>query len=49
MTGVATLTLGRGYSGGVGAYNDDGTLKANTVVVTVDDATKNTVTATLRR
>jgi len=39
--------FGSGYSGGVGAYNDDGTLKANTVVVTVDDATKNTVTATL--
>ncbi len=35
------------YTSGVGAYNDDGTLKANTVVVYVTDATKNTVTATI--
>ena len=32
---------------GVGAYNDDGTLKDNTVVVYVSDETKNTVTATI--
>ena len=30
---------------GVGAYNNDGTLKTNAVVVYVSDATKNTVTA----
>ena len=34
------------YTSGVGAYNDDGTLKSNAVVVYVTDATKNTVTAT---
>ena len=28
---------------GIGAYNDDGTLKANTIVVYVKEATKNTV------
>ena len=33
-------------SNGVGAYNNDGTLKSNAVVVYVTDATKNTVTAT---
>ena len=32
---------------GVGAYNNDGTLKNDAVVVYVDDATKNTVTATI--
>jgi len=33
------------YSNGVGAYNDDGTLKDNAVVVYVNDSNKNTVTA----
>lgn len=33
------------YSDGVGAYNDDGTLKNNAVVVYVSEANKNTVTA----
>jgi len=32
---------------GVGAYNNDGTLKDDAVVVYVNDATKNTVTATI--
>ncbi|MDE5546306.1 MAG: InlB B-repeat-containing protein, partial [Anaeroplasmataceae bacterium] len=32
---------------GVGAYNNDGTLKSNAVVVYVTDATKNTVKATI--
>ncbi len=31
------------YVGGVGAYNDDGTLKANAKVIYVTEATKNTV------
>ena len=35
------------YTTGVGAYKDDGTLKKNTVVVYVTDATKNTVKATI--
>ena len=34
------------YTDGVGAYNDDGTLKDNTVVVYVTDSNKNTVQAT---
>ncbi|MDE6584598.1 MAG: InlB B-repeat-containing protein [Anaeroplasmataceae bacterium] len=34
-----------GYTNGIGAYNDDGTLKSNAVVVYVTDATKNTVKA----
>ncbi len=33
------------YTDGIGAYNNDGTLKANAVVVYVTDATKNTVSA----
>jgi len=33
------------YSSGVGAYNDDGTLKNGATVVYVTEATKNTVTA----
>ena len=33
------------YSEGVGAYNDDGTLKSGAVVVYVTEETKNTVTA----
>ncbi|MGM9971509.1 MAG: pectinesterase family protein, partial [Anaeroplasmataceae bacterium] len=36
-----------GNETGIGAYNNDGTLKSNAVVVYVTDATKNTVTATL--
>ncbi len=32
-------------SAGVGAYNNDGTIKSNTVVVYVNDSNKNTVTA----
>ena len=32
-------------NGGVGAYNDNGALKTNAVVIYVTDATKNTVTA----
>ncbi len=32
---------------GVGAYNDDGTLKSNAVVVYVNDSNKNTVKATI--
>lgn len=36
-----------GYTAGVGAYNDNGTLKNDAVVVYVTDATKNTVTATI--
>jgi pectate lyase len=39
--------FGTGYSGGVGAYNDDGTLKDNAIVVYVNDENKNTVTAKL--
>ena len=35
------------YSSGVGAYTDDGTLKDNTVVVYVTEATKNDVTASM--
>ncbi|MGN0805834.1 MAG: Ig-like domain-containing protein [Candidatus Coproplasma sp.] len=35
------------YNSGVGAYNDDGTLKSNAVVVYVTEATKNTVKATV--
>ncbi|MCR5350245.1 MAG: hypothetical protein K6E20_04555, partial [Acholeplasmatales bacterium] len=35
------------YTSGVGAYNDDGTLKDDTVVVYVTDDTKNTVQATI--
>ena len=34
-----------GYTKGIGAYNDDGTLKDNAVVVYVTDQNKNTVTA----
>lgn len=34
-----------GYTSGIGAYNDDGTLKSNAVVVYVTDENKNTVTA----
>ncbi len=34
------------YTDGVGAYNDDGTLKDNTKVIYVTEETKNTVTAT---
>ncbi|MGN0817744.1 MAG: InlB B-repeat-containing protein [Candidatus Coproplasma sp.] len=34
-----------GYTDGVGAYNDDGTLKTDAVVVYVSEETKNTVTA----
>lgn len=34
-----------GYTSGIGAYKDDGTLKSNAVVVYVTDETKNTVTA----
>ncbi len=33
-----------GYTNGVGAYNDDGTLKTGAKVIYVSDATKNTVT-----
>ena len=33
------------YTDGVGAYNDDGTLKDNAVVVYVNDSNKNTVSA----
>ncbi len=33
-----------GYSSGIGAYNDNGTLKDNTAVIYVSNATKNTVT-----
>ncbi len=36
-----------GTSEGVGAYNNEGTLKANTTVVYVDDSTKNTVKASI--
>ena len=32
----------------IGAYNNDGTLKANAIVIYVTDATKNTVTATIK-
>ncbi|MGN0812911.1 MAG: Ig-like domain-containing protein [Candidatus Coproplasma sp.] len=35
------------YTDGVGAYNDDGTPKANAQIIYVSEATKNTVTATL--
>lgn len=35
-----------GYTEGVGAYNDDGTLKDNAKVIYVTDNTKNTVTLT---
>lgn len=34
-----------GYSSGVGAYNNDGTLKSDAVVVYVSDSNKNTVNA----
>ncbi|MDE6691508.1 MAG: Ig-like domain-containing protein, partial [Clostridia bacterium] len=34
------------YTDGVGAYNDDGTLKANAIVLYVTDETKNTVSLT---
>lgn len=34
------------YSDGVGAYNDDGTLKDGAIVIYVTESTKNTVTAT---
>ena len=34
------------YTSGVGAYNDDGTLKAGAIVLYVTDATKDTVTVT---
>ncbi|MBE5964457.1 MAG: hypothetical protein E7252_05905 [Lachnospira sp.] len=34
------------YTAGVGAYNDNGTLKANAKVIYVTDANKNTVTVT---
>lgn len=33
------------YTSGVGAYNDDGTPKANAQIIYVTEATKNTVTA----
>ena len=36
-----------GASEGVGAYNNDGTLKDNATVVYVNDSNKNTVTATI--
>ena len=35
------------YSDGVGAYNDDGTLKANTTVVYVTESNKNSVKASI--
>ena len=35
------------YTSGVGAYNDDGTPKANAQIIYVTEATKNTVTAKL--
>ena len=35
------------YNSGVGAYNNDGTLKENTLIVYVTDETKNTVKATI--
>ena len=35
------------YNKGVGAYNDDGTLKDNTTVVYVNESNKNTVKATI--
>ncbi|MDE5856097.1 MAG: InlB B-repeat-containing protein, partial [Anaeroplasmataceae bacterium] len=35
------------YTSGIGAYNNDGTLKSNAVVVYVTDSTKNTVKATI--
>lgn len=35
------------YTSGVGAYNDDGSLKNNTIIVYVTDETKNTVEATI--
>ena len=35
------------YENGIGAYNNDGTLKDNAVVVYVNEANKNTVTATV--
>lgn len=35
------------YNSGVGAYNDNGTLKANSQVIYVTDETKNTVEATI--
>ena len=34
------------YTNGIGAYNDDGTLKENAMVIYVTDATKNTVELT---
>lgn len=37
------------YTEGVGAYNDDGTLKENAQVIYVTDANKNTVTAEFTR
>lgn len=36
-----------GYTSGVGAYNDDGTIKSGAQVVYVTEATKNTVQATI--
>jgi uncharacterized repeat protein (TIGR02543 family) len=36
-----------GVSAGVGAYNNDGTLKDNAVVVYISDSNKNTVSATI--
>ncbi len=36
-----------GATEGVGAYNNDGTVKSNTVIVYVNDSNKNTVTATI--
>ncbi|MBQ8413638.1 MAG: hypothetical protein IJX58_00125 [Clostridia bacterium] len=36
------------YTEGVGAYNDDGTLKANAIVIYVTDANKNTVSVTAK-
>lgn len=35
------------YSEGIGAYNNDGTLKSNAIVVYVTESTKNTVSATI--
>ncbi len=36
------------YTSGVGAYNDDGTLKSGALVVYVNENNKNTVTATIK-
>ncbi len=43
----ASLKGGQTVSTSSGAYNDDGTLKSNAVVVYVTEANKNTVTATI--